>query len=296
MAGQRKLFLSDELYRGISGLIKAGRLSTGSVGVADDPEQPVTDHRMISCVLHEDITSPLQKVACTRLVPIQDQGSRRAWQATCLPENSGNFSLTVDGATIGPFKSDTTAAQCQTALDTLSEPPRGWVLHGNFFLFPAVTVTLDSGEDNAELRQCDWLPLAGDAFSLQAGCRTSVNGTLLRGSVQVAEWVHGFGYAIRVFPAERLTVAIIGSLAAATNSLTGATTGNAAVLRKNSTGNYVVTRRRVQFKNFNKDLTASSGTLAKLEWIHGAWEPYWVGCKSVPELSNIPLTPLAEGP
>lgn len=162
--------------------------------------RPSDTRELITCVLHNDIVKPSDIVDCTRLMMIRDRGSRKAWQIVVGPDSTAEFTIAVNGTTIGPFTSATTTAAFQAAVDAaVADPkPQVWVVHGNFFVYPASTLTIESGETATTLYEVPWIPLVGDAYETRVGVGIlPEDGEFLRGSTQSAEFISGYAFTIR---------------------------------------------------------------------------------------------------
>lgn len=90
----------------------------------------------------------------------------------------------------------------------------------------------------------------------------------------------------------RRRVIIVGTLAAATTSTP--TSGIAAGLRYDPTTLAIsATTERYKIKNFDPDLSADDGTFAKIEFVEGVWDCYWVGCAPKSGFTGLPEDPEA---
>ena len=79
----------------------------------------------------------------------------------------------------------------------------------------------------------------------------------------------------------------IGSLAAATNPLTGHTTGNAAVLESDSSGNLTIKSARLEFVRRDASGTIDDGTLIQLAYVSGTLTIVWADCTSHADLEGL---------
>ncbi len=90
----------------------------------------------------------------------------------------------------------------------------------------------------------------------------------------------------------RRRVIIVGTLAAATTATP--TTGIAAGLRYNPTTMAIsATTERYEIMNFDPHVSAADGTFAKIEFVEGAWDCYWVGCGPKSGFTGLPADPEA---
>lgn len=195
--GKKSWKMTEELARRVQRAFGSDAMTPVS-SFTDDARRD-NAREFINCILHADITKAVDRVDCTRLVWLPDRGSSKAWQAVIDPTLSSSFSLVVNGTTIGPFTTSTTTAQFQTALNVITTPstPQGWVIHGNFLIYPATSVTKSGTSNDLTIHEVSWIPLTGDAWQTKVGARRLTTATLLkRGSTQAAEFIHGIGFTI----------------------------------------------------------------------------------------------------
>lgn len=290
--------MTEELARRVQQAFGSDAV-TPTNGFTDDARHE-TSREFINCILHADISSAVQQVDCTRLVWLPDRGDKKAWQAAIDPTLTSSFSLTVNGTTIGPFTNSTTPAQFQTALNAITTPstPQGWVVHGNFFIYPATSV-VKSGNSEIVVHEVPWIPLAGDAWATKVSSRRLTMGTLYRrGSTQAAEFIHGIGFAIS--DSKPFWAVNIGELAAPTLLVTGTTTklisgmstsGRAAALEMQSDGKFKVTNQRLSFVRMDDGDTIQDGTLIQLDYVSGALTLMFANCAPTTGLQGLTLTP-----
>lgn len=89
---------------------------------------------------------------------------------------------------------------------------------------------------------------------------------------------------------DRRRVVIIGSLTAPSSANVAPTSCVCAVLQRNATtGVLTASALRITAKNYSPGLTGADGTYAKVEWLEGCWEVYWVDCN--PSAGLTGLTP-----
>jgi hypothetical protein len=79
----------------------------------------------------------------------------------------------------------------------------------------------------------------------------------------------------------------IGSLAAATNPLTGHATGNAGVLEQDTSGNLTITSKRLTFIRRDASGTIDDGTLIQLAYVSGTLTIVWADCTSHASLTGL---------
>lgn len=200
--GKKRFWLDEDFARALQGLL--GRDALSADAMTDANMSSSQTREIITCVLHADINNSVQRVGCTRLGIIQDKGTKKAWQVVVDPTSADSFTLSVNGTTIGPLTSSTTTAAFGAALGVITSPaaPRGWVVHGNFFVYPADTLVVASGTTVATAYEVPWIPLVGNADATTVGSRRlAKTGEFKRGSTQAAEYVHGYGFAIASAPA-----------------------------------------------------------------------------------------------
>jgi len=194
----KRYWLTEELARALTSLLGREALqadSGGTQGVSHSPGREI-----ITCVLHADITKVSELVDCTRLKIIPERGSKKAWQIVIDPTSTETFELDVNGTTFGPFAASDTTASFQSALSSIAGVA-AYVIHGNFFIFPATTCALTDPVDGVTVYEVPWMPLVGDAFATKVGCRTLFeSGDLKRGGTHSAEFVHGYGFSIGSSP------------------------------------------------------------------------------------------------
>ena len=88
----------------------------------------------------------------------------------------------------------------------------------------------------------------------------------------------------------RRRVIIVGALAAPTGATP--TTGVAAGLRYDPTTKAITaTDQRYTIYNWDGDLSAIDGTFAKIEFVDGSWDCYWVGCGAKTGFTGLPVDP-----
>lgn len=195
--GKKTYKMTEELARRVQNLFGGDSVMPAS-SFTDDARHE-NSREFINCILHADISNSVDRVDCTRLIWLPDRGDSKAWQSVIDPTLTSPFSLTVNGTTIGPFTAATTTDQFQLALNAITTPstPQGWVVHGNFFVFPATTVVQSGTNDGLKVYEVQWTPLVGDAWSTKVGARRLTNGGVFkRGSTQAAEFIHGIGFTI----------------------------------------------------------------------------------------------------
>lgn len=199
MSSQNKKFISPAMHSSINRLIQKSNLTPSVADQSGGPESPAQGNSVITCILHGNINNPVDMVDCTRLAIIQDRGTKKAWQVVVNPSISISFSLIINSVTVGPFASTTTGTSAFQNAVTAAIPtdtPRCWVVHGNFFVYPAASVSF-SADVEGDIYQVPWMPLVGTGFKTRVGTRRlAKSAQFLRGSTQAAEWVHGYGYAI----------------------------------------------------------------------------------------------------
>lgn len=209
--GKKRYWLDEEFAKALQALI--GRDSLLADATADASMGGVISREIITCVLHADINDTVSRVTATRLAIIAERGSKKAWQVVTDPLGTDSFSLTVNGTTIGPFTASTTTAAFQAALNVITSPatPTGTVVHGNFFVYPATTLTVSSGASIATAYEVPWEPLIGNENLTSVGSRRlAKTGEFKRGSTQAAEFIHGYGFAIASSPAVAATTTSSG--------------------------------------------------------------------------------------
>lgn len=194
----KRYWLTEELARALTSLLGREALRADSGGIQDVSHSP--GREIITCVLHADITKVSDLVDCTRLKIIPERGSQKAWQIVIDPTSADTFQLDVNGTTFGPFSNSDTTATFQAALSSITGVT-AYVVHGNFFIFPATTVVLTDAVVGVSVYEVPWMPLVGDAFATKVGCRTLFESDdLKRGKTHSAEFVHGYGFAIGSSP------------------------------------------------------------------------------------------------
>lgn len=290
--------MTEELARRVQQAFGSDAV-TPATGFTDDARHE-TSREFINCILHADISNTVQQVDCTRLVWLPDRGDKKAWQAVIDPILTSSFSLTVNGTTIGPFTNSTTTAQFQTALNAITpSTPQGWVVHGNFFIYPATTVVKSGTNNNLTVHEVAWTPLAGGAWPTKVGARTLNGSPFRRGSTQAAEFIHGIGFAISA--SGPFWAVNIGELAAPTLLVTGTTTklisgfstsGLAAVLEVQSDGKFKVTNKRLSFVRWDDGDTVQDGTLIQLDYVSGALTIVFANCAPTAGLQGLVTSPV----
>ncbi len=73
-------------------------------------------------------------------------------------------------------------------------------------------------------------------------------------------------------------VVLLTDLAAAVNTKRDPSTAQAAVLRKNASGDLVETSETEMVVNRFKNISIEARTYLKIEWIDGEWQPYAADC------------------
>jgi hypothetical protein len=200
--GKKRFWLDEDFARALQGLL--GRDALAADSTTDAHLGSSQSREMITCVLHADINDTISRVACTRLAIISDRGTRKAWQVVTDSLGTSPFTLTVNGTSLGPFTAATTTAAFQTALNAITSPttPKGYVVHGNFFVYPTTGLAVASGTSIATAYEVPWFPLAGNSDAATVGSRRlAKTGEFKRGSTQAAEFIHGYGFAIAAAPA-----------------------------------------------------------------------------------------------
>jgi hypothetical protein len=240
--------------------------------------QTQSSREMITCILHDDINVTTDRVDGTRLHWLAVD-SRKSFQVVVHPDSTVPFQLIVNGITIGPFTASTTTASFRTALSAVTSPetPHGIVIHGNFFLYPVVSVTCP--QFMAEVFEVPWAPKIGDSSTVKVGSRTIVRrGQYRRGSVQCAEYFSGYGFAISGLPDERIEVEYKQDLLAAVHSYTDPSTADAYVLETKPNGDLRKTPRTVQVVNRFRNISIDKGTYGRIERVGGIMQPYVADC------------------
>ena len=86
----------------------------------------------------------------------------------------------------------------------------------------------------------------------------------------------------------------IGTLAAATHPLTGHSTGRAAILDLDNTGDLVLTDDRLDFVRRDSQGEIADGTLIQLAWVSGSLTIVWADCDAHAALEGLEANPVAE--
>lgn len=81
-----------------------------------------------------------------------------------------------------------------------------------------------------------------------------------------------------VQPQRNLIVVLDGDLAAAADKATSPATATGSVWQKDSDGDLVDSGSNITVTNRFENVSISSGTQVKVEWIVGEWQPYAADC------------------
>lgn len=94
----------------------------------------------------------------------------------------------------------------------------------------------------------------------------------------------------RVSGVNRRRVVIVGTLDPAAGDTPSQ--GIAAGLRYDPDTRVIeATDERFELWNWDDSLTAEDGTFAKIEWLDGAWDIYWLGCGPKSGFTGLPEVP-----
>lgn len=283
---KRKAYrMTEELARKVVRLIQQDQLLAASTFTKDNTR--ASDREIIDCIVHQDIEGSGQKVPCTRLVTIPDRGSKKAWQVVVPAEQIIPFRITVNGTSLGPFDSTTTTSQFRTALNTLSNPkPDGQVIHGNFFIYPAATVTV-SEKSPAEVFEVPWKPLVTTGETFQVGySHPSSTVKIRRGETHRAHGIWGYGFSISGRVGERLQVVYREDLQPAIHTEHNPAEAYASVYRRDDEGNLRRTPVKYLVVNRLKGVFLDAWAYGKIEWIDGEWQPYVGDCPGETQSSD----------
>ena len=98
-------------------------------------------------------------------------------------------------------------------------------------------------------------------------------------------------------PRRHLLAVLLEDLYAAVDWKTDRSSATVAVVQRTASGDFYITTRRLTVVNPFENISLDAGTLIKIEWIEGEWQPYAADCiagsDSVPSagdslLSNQP--------
>jgi len=99
-------------------------------------------------------------------------------------------------------------------------------------------------------------------------------------------------------PRRHLLAVLLEDLYAAVDWKTDRSSATVAVVQRTASGDFYITRRRLTVWNPFENISLDSGTLIKIEWIEGEWQPYAADCiagsDSVPSAGGSAVDSLLE--